>query len=126
MVRMCSARLLLHAALLTHVCHVDMRVSIRLHIAFAKACFLQFFTCVHVSGLLHAFPAGCCFLFGGIKFKTQAFNAVANQATSSLLFLSCIGIIIPTAAVQLADGGEVSSSDLLNISRGTAVIMLLV
>jgi Ca2+:H+ antiporter len=73
-----------------------------------------------------ACPAGCCFLFGGLKFKTQAFNAVANQATSSLLFLSCIGIIIPTAAVQLASGDDVSSSDLLQISRGTAIIMLLV
>ncbi|KAF6256053.1 cation exchanger 1 [Scenedesmus sp. NREL 46B-D3] len=69
---------------------------------------------------------GCCFLFGGLKFKTQAFNAVANQATSSLLFLSCIGIIIPTAAVQLSSGDDVSSADLLDISRGTAVIMLVV
>jgi Ca2+:H+ antiporter len=77
--------------------------------------------CTHV-----ACPAGCCFLFGGLKFKTQAFNAVANQATSSLLFLSCIGIIIPTAAVQLSSGGDMSSSDLLQISRGTAIIMLLV
>lgn len=71
-------------------------------------------------------PPGCCFLFGGIRYKTQAFNAVANQATSSLLFLSCIGIIIPTAAVQLSGTDDVSNRDLLDISRGTAILMLLV
>eukprot|EP00878_Enallax_costatus_P033613 GHUV01037148.1.p1 GENE.GHUV01037148.1~~GHUV01037148.1.p1 ORF type:complete len:357 (+),score=74.62 GHUV01037148.1:890-1960(+) len=68
---------------------------------------------------------GCCFLFGGIRFKTQSFNAVANQATSSLLFLSCIGIIIPTAAGSLSSD-DVTSLEMLHISRGTAIIMLLV
>lgn len=56
----------------------------------------------------------------------QNFNAVANQATSSLLFLSCIGIVLPTAAMQLSLAGEVTQSELLGISRGTAVMMLLV
>jgi Ca2+/H+ antiporter len=56
----------------------------------------------------------------------QNFNAVANQATSSLLFLSCISIMLPTAAMQLSSAEEVSHSELLGISRCTAIIMLLV
>jgi Ca2+:H+ antiporter len=70
--------------------------------------------------------AGCCFLFGGARFKVQNFNAVANQATSSLLFLSCISIVLPTAAMQLSYSGEVTQVELLGISRWMAVIMLCV
>ena len=28
---------------------------------------------------------GCCFLFGGMYYKIQTFNATSNRATSSLL-----------------------------------------
>lgn len=69
---------------------------------------------------------GCCFLFGGARFKVQSFNAVANQATSSLLFLSCISIVLPTAAMQLSVADDVTQAEVLAISRGTAVIMLVV
>ena len=55
--------------------------------------------------------------------QTQTFNATANQATSSLLFLSCIGIIIPTAATQLSPGEE-PEEWILRSSRGTAVVLL--
>eukprot|EP00775_Hariotina_reticulata_P012174 gene12173-12311_t len=67
---------------------------------------------------------GCCFLFGGIYHQTQTFNAVANQATSSMLMLSCLSIVIPTAAMH--SGHHISEEALINLSRGTAVIMLLV
>lgn len=69
---------------------------------------------------------GCCFLFGGLYYKQQDFNPVANQASSSLLFLSCIGVVLPTAAAQLAPAGKpgMSAKDVLNISRGTAVVLL--
>ena len=70
--------------------------------------------------------AGCCFLFGGWKYKVQKFNAVANQASSSLLFLSCIGIIIPTAAGYLEIGpGGGGKEAVMAISRGAAIVLLL-
>lgn len=72
--------------------------------------------------------SGCCFFFGGLRYPTQEFNAVANQATSSLLFLSCIGITLPTAANMLwrDDGGSNGDGDefILLISRSTAVVLL--
>lgn len=39
------------------------------------------------------------------SYKIQHFNAVASQTSGSLLLLSAIGIIIPTAAQQLGTGG---------------------
>ena len=57
----------------------------------------------------------------------QAFNATANQATSSLLFLSCIGTIIPTAATTLAGGDGAGAQEwILSTSRGAAVVLLLI
>lgn len=64
---------------------------------------------------------GCCFFFGGLRYQVQTFNATANQATSSLLFLSCIGIIVPTAATSLTGEDE---EFILDTSRYTAVVML--
>ena len=66
---------------------------------------------------------GCCFFFGGIRYPVQKFNAVANQAMSSLLFLSAIGITLPTAAKLLSNGGDPPGSGwILDISRGTAIV----
>jgi Ca2+/H+ antiporter len=42
--------------------------------------------------------AGMCFLFGGMQHKQQTFNTLANKVSSSLLFLACIAIIIPSTA----------------------------
>jgi Ca2+/H+ antiporter len=36
----------------------------------------------------------------------QSFNALANKACNSMLFMSVIGLIIPTAAVQLSGNGS--------------------
>jgi Ca2+/H+ antiporter len=51
-----------------------------------------------------------CFFFGGLKYKEQRFSTLANKVSSCLLFLACIGIIIPTTA-RIIYGGEVVSSE---------------
>lgn len=68
---------------------------------------------------------GCSFFFGGLYHKTQTFNAVGNRACSSLLMLACIAIIIPTAATKLVNDDEVHDDWVLDISRGTAVLLLM-
>ena len=35
--------------------------------------------------------AGCCFLFGGTRFKEQSFNMMVNKACCSLLFMAWCG-----------------------------------
>lgn len=49
---------------------------------------------------------GMCFLVGGVKYKVQSFNQQATKACASLLFLSCIAIILPTLVHQLMDKRE--------------------
>ncbi len=54
----------------------------------------------------------------------RARTQVGNRACSSLLFLSCIGIIVPTAATNLITDDNMDPDMGLKISRGTAIILL--
>ncbi|KAL0067078.1 hypothetical protein AAF712_005865 [Marasmius tenuissimus] len=72
---------------------------------------------------------GCSFLAAGCKFSESNFQVTAAQASSSLMTLACITLIIPAAWNSVkAPGGLFSEEDrmdgLLKISRGTAVLLL--
>jgi len=94
---------------------------------------------------------GCSFLAGGLKFPESNFQVTAAQASSSLMTLTCITLVIPaayhsaqhaandgvnatmsaifSAAEQIVDGTDLDSDathGLRVISRGTAIILLLV
>ncbi len=66
---------------------------------------------------------GMCFFFGGVNRLEQNFNVIVAQTASSLLFLAVGSLIIPTAFHSWSDAGERGVAPL---SRGTAVILLLV
>ncbi|PKK80473.1 calcium/proton exchanger [Rhizophagus irregularis] len=75
---------------------------------------------------------GMCFVAGGIYHEEQKFNQTAAQTTSSLMTLACIGLIIP-AAFNFAVGNNnpiiddgITKSGLLDLSRGTAVVLLII
>lgn len=68
---------------------------------------------------------GCCFLFGGIRYRTQNFNELAITACSSLLFLASIALMIPTVASRLVVDSDAPKNWILDISRGTAIILLI-
>merc|ERR1711959_772283 len=42
---------------------------------------------------------GMCFLFGGIRFKNQSFNADGARAQSSLLLLAVLAMVVPTISM---------------------------
>uniref|UniRef100_A0A061RX77 Vacuolar cation/proton exchanger n=1 Tax=Tetraselmis sp. GSL018 TaxID=582737 RepID=A0A061RX77_9CHLO len=66
---------------------------------------------------------GCCFLFGGLFYKTQRFNTTVGKAGNSLLMLVCIGIVMPTLLTSINE----SAKDLaLPLSRGIAILLTLV
>ncbi|THH29576.1 hypothetical protein EUX98_g4609 [Antrodiella citrinella] len=93
---------------------------------------------------------GCSFLAGGLKFPESNFQVTAAQASSSLMTLSCITLVIPAAyhsakshaggvdntTLALISGMDFiyDGSDLENIyadglkfiSRGTAILLLIV
>lgn len=71
---------------------------------------------------------GMCFFAGGIRFSEQAFSITAAQLHSSLLIMSVIAILIPAgfhaAFSSLSD--SVEGPDVLKMSRGIAVILLVI
>jgi len=80
---------------------------------------------------------GMCFLFGGIKYRGQAgqgreqvFSSAVAQTTCSLMTLSSASLVLPAALYAVLDqsksneGGEDKRQSILVLSRGTAIILL--
>ncbi|KAJ2328745.1 hypothetical protein IWW51_001021 [Coemansia sp. RSA 2702] len=69
---------------------------------------------------------GCAFLAGGLHHRVQLFHAEAAQCAGALLALSVLSMIVPAAYHGMrAPGGEITNGILI-MSRGTALILLLV
>ncbi|TFK42374.1 Sodium/calcium exchanger protein-domain-containing protein [Crucibulum laeve] len=72
---------------------------------------------------------GCSFLAAGYVKKESTFQQTAAQASSSLMTLACITLVIPAAYHSTqgdATGDPDSQYGLLVISRGTAIVLLVV
>ncbi|KAI3431863.1 hypothetical protein D9Q98_010614 [Chlorella vulgaris] len=67
---------------------------------------------------------GTCFLVGGMKYKEQRFSTLPNKMASSLLFLACIGIMIPSTARVVYGRHVMTKSVLLHLSRAIAIILV--
>ena len=67
---------------------------------------------------------GLAFLWGGLHHPKQKFNAQVSQTNGSLLLLALIGLVIP-AAFAVANK-EASNSDIISLSRWTAIVLLCV
>ncbi|KAJ7076615.1 Sodium/calcium exchanger protein-domain-containing protein [Mycena crocata] len=66
---------------------------------------------------------GCSFLAAGFKFKESDFQVTAAQASSSLMTLACITLVIPAAYHSTMMPSD-DQPGLLVISRGTALLLL--
>jgi len=66
---------------------------------------------------------GMCFFFGGLRRKEQFFNQTVAQTAASLLALAIGSVIIPTAFNNFS---VTSTSKIAQLSRGTAIILLVV
>ncbi|CAJ1958516.1 unnamed protein product [Cylindrotheca closterium] len=64
---------------------------------------------------------GCCFFFGGLKYKEQTYNATNASANIGLLALSSIALVLPT---PYAAYYEIHDEGVLAISRYAAVFLL--
>lgn len=64
---------------------------------------------------------GCCFFFGGLRFKEQHFNATAATANMGLLALSSIALILPT---PISEYYELHDPHVLIVSRLAAIFLL--
>ncbi|KAM4057021.1 sodium/calcium exchanger protein [Hirsutella rhossiliensis] len=66
---------------------------------------------------------GCCFFFGGLRRQEQFFNTTVAQTAASLLALAAASVIVPSVFDAAQDTGP---DKVAALSRGTAVILLLV
>ncbi|QLQ79891.1 hypothetical protein HG537_0C05390 [Torulaspora globosa] len=73
---------------------------------------------------------GFCFVFGGYNRVQQTFNQTAAQTMSSLLAISSASLLIPAAfratIPHSAKSDGVIQQKILSLSRGTAIILLIV
>ena len=64
---------------------------------------------------------GCCFFFGGLKYKEQSFNSTAATANMSLLALSSVALVLPTPFAEYYD---INDEHVLKVSRVAAVFLI--
>lgn len=69
---------------------------------------------------------GMCFFFGGLRYQQQKFSPLANKVGSSLLFVACIGIIIPTMAKRIYGSEVMTDGALLSLSHAIAILLIFV
>ncbi|ORY97591.1 calcium/proton exchanger [Syncephalastrum racemosum] len=69
---------------------------------------------------------GFCFLLGGIGRTEQGFSMTAAQTSSSLLALTTLSLLVPAAFSATTDSAEERQMGLLNLSHGTAIVLLIV
>lgn len=63
---------------------------------------------------------GTAFFFGGMQQSTQYYNRISSQVNSTLLMLSTMAILFPTALYQ---SGKCSKLGELGLSRGASLIL---
>ena len=73
---------------------------------------------------------GCCFLAGGIRASEREFNATVASTMSSLMAVASAALIIPatlytTISEHSKNGVEEDDPNIQLLSRGTAIILLL-
>lgn len=69
---------------------------------------------------------GCCFFAGGLKYRQQTFNSVVASTMSSLMVVSAASLIIPATLYAVMKGSDANQeNNILILSHGTAVILLL-
>ncbi|KAF1737872.1 Vacuolar calcium ion transporter [Beauveria bassiana] len=66
---------------------------------------------------------GFCFFFGGLRRREQHFNTTVAQTAASLLALAVASVIVPTVFELKTKADQ---TEIAKLSRGTAVILLLV
>ncbi|KAJ2973965.1 hypothetical protein NQ176_g6301 [Zarea fungicola] len=69
---------------------------------------------------------GFCFFFGGLRRTEQHFNTTVAQTAASLLALAVASVIVPTVFELKTKSQGTTQADIAKLSRGTAVILLLV
>lgn len=69
---------------------------------------------------------GCCFIAGGVRYKEQSFNSTVASTMSSLMTVASASLIIPATLYAVMSGDDGSDDNIMVLSRGTSIILLLI
>ncbi|KAI9648056.1 hypothetical protein NHQ30_002684 [Ciborinia camelliae] len=72
---------------------------------------------------------GMCFLVGGLRYREQIYNSTVTQMSACLLSLSVMSLLLPTAfhaSFNTTTSETKATTRVLQVSRGTSVVLLLV
>jgi Ca2+:H+ antiporter len=69
---------------------------------------------------------GMSFLLGGLRFREQLYNSTVSQTSAALLCLSVISLLLPTAFHASFNDPDNGNRMVLQVSRGTSIVLLLV
>lgn len=69
---------------------------------------------------------GMCMVLGGLRFREQIYNSTVTQMSACLLSLSVISLLLPTAFHASFSSTDEADSQVLKVSRGTSVILLII
>ncbi|KAH6619384.1 Sodium/calcium exchanger protein-domain-containing protein [Chaetomium sp. MPI-SDFR-AT-0129] len=69
---------------------------------------------------------GMSFLLGGLRFREQVYNSTVTQMSACLLALSVTSLLLPTAFHLSFSSEKTADYRVLQVSRGTSVIVLMV
>ncbi|KAL9623746.1 MAG: hypothetical protein Q9160_001976 [Pyrenula sp. 1 TL-2023] len=70
---------------------------------------------------------GCCFVAGGLRYHEQTFNSTVASTMSSLMAVATASLIIPATLYAALSKSTASSQDnILVLSHGTAIILLII
>lgn len=69
---------------------------------------------------------GMGFVVGGLRFREQLYNSTVSQMSACLLCLSVISLLLPTAFHASFSDADSADNNVLKVSRGTSVVLLLV
>ncbi|RVX72563.1 hypothetical protein B0A52_03753 [Exophiala mesophila] len=69
---------------------------------------------------------GMAFLIGGLEFQEQIYDSTVTQMSACLLALSVLSLLIPTVFHASFSDLALADAQVLKLSRGTSVILLLI
>jgi Ca2+:H+ antiporter len=69
---------------------------------------------------------GMAFLIGGLEYQEQVYDSTVTQLSACLLALAVLSLLIPTAFHASFNDNDLANRQVLKLSRGTSVILLVV
>ena len=69
---------------------------------------------------------GMAFLIGGLEYQEQVYDSTVTQLSACLLALAVLSLLIPTAFHASFNDNDLANRQVLKLSRGTSIILLVV